>query len=167
MGRFFILALLLAVVSVTGCSPRLSVHSPVPAVEIPAGGDEVYNMELDRGKTSVSCMLAVRRTHDGIRAAGVTWFGMSLFDVEVGSRGISVVSCAGFLERKPLIRLLGNVMGCIFIDCGHLTSVSDTVQSSRKGGLECTVTGDKGRMQEITVRHVMTGTEVRLTPLEK
>lgn len=159
--------IMLAVLSVQGCSPVLSLHAPVPAADIPAGKDGVYNMAMDSGRTSVSCMLAVRRTDCGIRAAGVTWFGMSLFDVVISGRDISVVSCAGFLERKPLIRLLGNVLGCIFIDCGHVTCVSDTSQVSRKGWLKCTVDGREGPVREITVRHGLSGTEVRLTPLEK
>ncbi|MBO8456366.1 MAG: hypothetical protein IAC08_08225 [Bacteroidetes bacterium] len=167
MRRFLIAVLMLGVFSLSGCSPRLSVHQPVPAVEIPQGGDDVYSMEMDLGRTSVSCMLAVRRTEYGIRAAGVTWFGMSLFDVEVRGRDISVVSCAGFLERKPLIRLLGNVLGCIFIDCGRLTCASDALQTSRKGALACAVTRSGGRMQKTTVRHGLSGIEVSLTPLEK
>lgn len=168
MRRLYIFALVLAVLSATGCSPRLSVDTaPLPAVDIPAGDDGVFNMEMDLGKTTVSCMLAVRRTDSGVRAAAVTWFGMSLFDMEVDGRDIHVVSCAGFLERKPLIRLLGNVLGCIFIDCGRLTCVSDSVQTSRKGGLACTVARRCGRTQEITVRHGLSGIEMSLTPFEK
>lgn len=167
MRRFLIAVLVLGALSLSGCSPRLSVHHPVPAVEITPGGDDIWNMEMDLGKTSVSCMLAVRRTETGIRAAGVTWFGMSLFDVEVRGRDISVVSCAGFLERKPLIRLLGNVLGCIFIDCGRLTSTSDTLQTSRRGGMACAVSRSDGRLQEVAVHHGLSGIEVRLTPLEK
>lgn len=167
MRRLYIFALVIAVLSVTGCSPRLSAVAPLPAVDMPAGSDDVFNMEMDLGKTEVSCMLAVRRTATGIRAAGVTWFGMSLFELEVDGRDISVVSCAGFLERKPLIRLLGNVLGCIFIDCGRQTCVQDSVQTSRKGGLACTVARGDGRLQKITVRHGLSGVAVSLTPLEK
>lgn len=167
MRSLYIFALVLAVLSVAGCSPRLSMDFPIPAVDIPAGGDDVFNMEMDLRNNSVTCMLAVRRTDSGIRAAGVTWFGMSLFDLEVDGRDIHVVSCAGFLERKPLIRLLGNVLGCIFIDCGRPTFASDSLQTSRKGGLTCTAERSRGKTREITVRHRFSGIEVRLKPLEK
>ena len=151
-----------------GCSPRVIQHQckPLPAVELVSGQDCVYNMELVMKTAKMSCMLAVKKSDSCVRAAAVTWFGMSLFDVIVGDGDMKVVSAAGFLERKSLLRLLDKNLQCIFIDSGRIVRKGGGCTVSRRSGLVCTVSESAdGSLGKVRIRHRLSGIELELTPV--
>ena len=153
-----------------GCSPRVIQHQckPLPAVELVSGQDCVYNMELVMKTAKMSCMLAVKKSDSCVRAAAVTWFGMSLFDVVVGEGGMQVMSCADFLERKPLLRLLENNLRCIFIDSGRIVREGEDFWTSRSSGLVCTRHGfPDGSLRKVSVRHRLSGICMELTAADR
>lgn len=153
---------------VAGCSPRVIQHQsrPVPAVELVSGQDCVYNMELGMKNSKMSCMLAVKKSGSCVRAAAVTWFGMSLFDVIVGEADMKVISSAAFLERKSLMRLLDRNLQCIFIDSGRIVREGGLCTVSRRSGLVCTVSElPDGSLGKVHIRHRLSGIELELTPV--
>ena len=158
--------LVLLVPLVSGCSPAHRI--PVPAVELTGEDGGLYNMEFTVKDTRTSCMLAVKKTGSSVRASAVTWFGMSLFDVVVGEGGMQVMSCADFLERKPLLRLLENNLRCIFIDSGRIVREGEDFWTSRSSGLVCTRHGfPDGSLRKVSVRHRLSGICMELTAADR
>lgn len=162
--------LVLLVPLVSGCSPHAApAHRiPVHAVELTGEDGGLYNMEFTVKDTRTSCMLAVKKTGSSVRASAVTWFGMSLFDVVVSEGGMQVMSCADFLERKPLLRLLENNLRCIFTDSGRIVREGEDFWTSRSSGLVCTRHGfPDGSLRKVSVRHRLSGICMELTAADR
>ena len=91
---------------------------------------------------------------------------MSLFDVIVGDGDMKVISAAGFLERKSLLRLLDKNLQCIFIDSGRIVREGGGCTVSRGSGLVCTVSESAdGSPGKVRIRHRLSGIELELTPV--
>ncbi len=158
----------LALVLAASCSPKVM---PEPAglpsswISGVEGTCGAYGMRITFRSLSESCMLAVRRTGDGVRAQAVTWFGMSLFDVHVGKDGLSVNSCAAFLDRRPVLSVIGNTLRCVFLDGGR-TAVKGGSTVTRRAGVVCTRVSLPDGRRVLSVKHRLSGMGMELEGLE-
>lgn len=108
--------LLLLLVVATDCAslPQAGRHSTVSLLERTETGGR-YNLQLDFGKHHMSGLLVVRRQPSGaLTFAGVTYFGLSIFQFTLDGTTWTTHSCLAPLAKPKVLALLQRDLGVLF-----------------------------------------------------